>query len=128
VLSALRALLAAAMAAVQFLYLATVHPFNERLTIAVTVGTAYAAWYLIEVMWNFIVIAPVKWDENRRHQATNDAVKIRYLKGELQEAFEWARPKVGFQLKSEKPRRAPNGLDAQLPGQPTTLSPLRRLE
>jgi len=39
--------------------------------------------------------------------ASPTPVKIRYLTGELQEAFERARPKVGLQLKSEKPVALP---------------------
>jgi hypothetical protein len=122
-LSLFRLLVAAAASAAQFFYGANSRPLHERLTIAVVFVAAYVGLYAAEVAWNFIFIAPVKLDETRRRQAKNDAVKIHCLKSDLQEAIERARPKIGFQLKSEKPRPAPVGLDAQLPME-ATLSPL----
>jgi len=124
VLSPLRVLLAIAAAAAQFLYLSNFRPFDEKLTVAVIIAAVYTALYLIEVAWNFIFVAPVRLDETRRHQAKNDAVKIYCLQSELQEATERARPKIGFQLKSERPRSvspAPNG---QLPAETGALPPL----
>jgi zinc-ribbon domain len=125
VLSLLRAFFAVSAAAVQFLYLANSRPFHdEKLTVAVIIVAVYTALYSIEATWNFIFMAPVRLDEARRHQAKNHAVKIYCLQSELQEATERARPKIGFQLKSERPRRLPTGLDPPLPAEPGTLSPV----
>lgn len=123
-MSPLRAFFAVAAAAVQFLYFANYRPFNEKLTVAVIIAAVYVALYVIEVAWNFILVAPVRLDEARRHQAKNDAVKIYCLQSELQEAIERARPKIGFQLKSERSRPIPEQLGAQSPAEPGTLSPL----
>lgn len=122
--SPLRAFFAVAAAAVQFLYFANFRPFSEKLTVAVIIAAVYTALYLIAVAWNFFLVAPVRLDEARRHQAKNNAVKVYCLQSELQDATERARPKIGFQLKSERPRPIPAQLDAQSPTEPGTLSPL----
>jgi hypothetical protein len=124
VMSPLRALLAAAAAAVQFFCFANFRPFNERLTIGVIVAAVYTAFFIIEGVWNFILVSPVKLDEARRHQAKTDSVKIYCLQSELQEATERARPKIGFQLKSEKARCFAAGSGGQLPAEPGTSPPL----
>jgi hypothetical protein len=126
VLSPLRAFLAVSAAALQFFCLANFRPFNtsEKLTVAVIIVAVYTALYSIEATWNFIFMAPVRLDEARRHQAKNNAVKIYCLQNELQEATERARPKIGFQLKSERPRNNGTELDGPLPAETGTLSPV----
>jgi hypothetical protein len=124
VLSPLRALLALSAAAAQFLYFASFRPHNERLTLAVIVVAVYTALLIIKAAWNFVFVAPVKLDETRRHQAKNDAVKIYCLQSELQEAIERARPKIGFQLKSEKARDLSMGPNGQLSPESGNSPPL----
>jgi hypothetical protein len=124
VLSPVRALLAVAAAAVQFLYFANFRPFNEKLTVAVIIVAVYTVLYAIEAAWNFIFIAPVRLDEARRRQAKTDAIKIYCLQSELQEATERLRPKIGFQLKSGRSGRVPTGTNGQSGLERGTFSPL----
>ena len=123
-MSPLRALLAVAAGAVRFFYFANFRPFNEKLTVALTIVAVYALLYGVECTWNFIFVAPVKVDETRRRQAKTDAIKIYCLQSELQEATERLRPKIGFQLKSGRSGRMPAGANGQSGLDIGTFSPL----
>jgi len=122
--SPIRAILASAAGAVQFLYFVNFRPLNEKLTVAVTIVAAYTLLYVAELGWNLIFVAPVRVDETRRRQAKTDAIKIYCLQSELQEATERLRPKIGFQLKSGKSGRAPTGSNGQSGFEAGGFSPL----
>jgi len=123
-MSPIRLLIALAAAAVQFFYLANFRPFNEKLTVAVTVVSVYTLLSAVEFAWNVIFVGPVRVDETRRRQAKTDAIKIYCLQSELQEATERLRPKIGFQLKSGKSGHMPTGTNGQSGLEPGTVSPL----